>query len=201
MNITWNSLKSWDGKVSEMEFNKLIDVIQSITLNPGLNYTITRTAGGTTILPGGKGGGGSTPPPLNVTVGADPSDPTSLIVKISPGTVNQFLATNMFDTFPVDDTSTYYVKATISTDGQNVTSWELNVDTSTADTQNATASALPTSFDVLIAIIDSGKVYRVIGPGSIGVNGHEEFITDKDSPAGPGELPYIPYYSWEISTI
>lgn len=197
--IVWNTLKAWDGHVSPAQFNRLVDAMQSISLNPGLNYNISRTPAGTTILPGGKGGA-AVSCPLTVSLSGVDGDPDSLTVKVSPGTVNQFVATNMFDTSTVSDTGTFYVKATVETDGQDVTSWEINVDSSEPDAQSATASSLPTSFDILIAIINDGKVYRVLSCGSITLTPVLAFITDKDSPADPGELTYIPYYLWQVTT-
>ena len=198
--LVFSSLKSWDGKVSEAEFNKLVDALQSITLGSGLGYKVLRTAAGTTIQPEGRSAGAFSCP-FSVALNAVAGDPASLKVSVSPGTVNQYVATNVFDTFTISTSGTYYVKAGVETDGQDVTSFTIYVDTSEPDAQTATASSLPSSFDVLIAIIKNGKAYRVLSCGSIILNGHEEFRTDKDSPAGPGELTYIPYYVWQVSIV
>lgn len=186
-------------RLSSALFNRLVDALQSITLGSGLGYKVLRTAAGTTIQPEGKSGG-TFACPFTVLLNAVSGDPTSLTVSVSPGTVNQFVPTNLFDTFTIASTGTYYVKAGIETDGQDMTSFTIYCDTSKPDSQTATASSLPTSFDVLLAIIKDGKVYRVITCGSISISGYQQFITATDSPAGPGELNYIPYYIWQVST-
>lgn len=47
--MNYQGLKSYDGKVSDMEFNKLVDAVQANGLNQGVGYNITQTAGGTTL--------------------------------------------------------------------------------------------------------------------------------------------------------
>lgn len=195
--LVWSSLKSWDGKVSEQDFNRLVDALQSITINPGLNYTIARTPAGTTILPGGKGGGSGSTCPFTVSINAISGDPDNVSIKISPGTVNAFIPSNVFDSFTIASTGTFYVKVGVETDGQNVTACTFYVDDSEPDPQNAAASSLPTSFDITLALIKDAKAYRTIGCGSLMLTSSQAFITDKASPAGPGELTYIPYYVWQ----
>ena len=197
MTIIWNTLKSWDGAVSEFDFNRLVDAVQSIALNPGLNYNITRSAAGTTLVTTPQAGGG-TPCPFTVAL-VPVADSSNVTVKVSPGTVNQFIATNVLDTFTISNSGDYYVKAAIETDGQNVSSFAIAVDDSVPEAQEATASSLPTSFDVLIAYIQNGVAYQTLGCGSIILTPVQAFVTDKDPPANPGELTYIPYYIWEVS--
>lgn len=199
MTIVWNTIKSWDGVVSEFDFNRLVDAVQSITLNPGLNYNIKRSPAGTTLVTNGQAAAAESCP-FTVSLTPVSGDPTSLTVSVSPGTVNQFIATNVLDTFTITTTDTYYVKASVETDGQNVTSFTISVDTDAPDAQTATASSLPTSFDVLIALISDGTVYKTLTCGSIILTPVQAFITDTGSPAEPGELTYIPYYIWQVST-
>jgi len=195
--LVWSSLKSWDGKVSEQEFNRLVDAVQSVTLNPGLNYTIARSPAGTTILSSGKGGGRAAICPFAVTISPISGDPDNVSVTVGPGTVNGFIPTNVFDAFTIANTGTFYVKVGVETDGQNVTACTFYVDGSEPDPQTATASSLPTSFDIPLALIKDAKAYKTIGCGSLVLTSVQAFVTDKASPAGPGELTYIPYYVWQ----
>lgn len=198
MTIVWNTIKVWDGNITQAAFNKLVDAVQSITLNPGLNYNIKRSPAGTTLVTNGKGAEAETCP-FTVTLTPVSGDPTSLTVNVTPGTVNQFIATNVLDTFTISHSGTYYVKAGVETDGQNVTSFTISVDTDAPETQNATASSLPTSFDVVLALIKNGVAYRTLSCGSIILTPVQAFITDTGGPVEPGELTYIPYYVWQMS--
>jgi hypothetical protein len=47
--INFNGYKSYDGKVSEAEFNKLVDLTQSLALNQGVGYRLSRNPIGTTL--------------------------------------------------------------------------------------------------------------------------------------------------------
>lgn len=47
--LNFNGLKSYDGKVSEQDFNRLVDALQSITLNEGAGYQLRRNVVGTSI--------------------------------------------------------------------------------------------------------------------------------------------------------
>lgn len=148
------------------------------------------------ILPRGAFGLGATACPFKITA---TTTGASVKISVSPGTANQYIATNVFATFTVSKTGTFYVKASIVTDGQNITSFSITCNGTEPNYQSATPSSLPTAFDVLLAIITNGIPYRTLGCGSIVATPAEAFRTDKPSPADPGELTYIPYYIWEIS--
>jgi len=176
----------------------LFDYLKSQRVVQGPGVFIGDAVGGgkqITVI-AGAGGAGDGPCPFETSTTI--SGGTAKVI-VLPGTVNQFIATNAFATFAVDKTGTFYVKASIVTDGQDVTSFSIAVNGAEPNTQLATPSSLPTAFDVLLAIIKDGVAYRTIGCGSIAATPAQAFITDKPSPAGPGELTYIPYYVWEIS--
>jgi len=194
--IDFSGLKSYDGTVSEAEFNRLVDICSRLVLNNGVNYRVKRSVAGTVIVPGGVASLG-TVCPFAVSVVPVAADPTTLTATITVGTVNQFVPTNAFDSFTIDATGTYYVKASIESDGQKITSVEYNVDTSIPDNQTPTPFSLPTSFDILLAIVYNGRVYRTIDCGSVSLSGQEQFRVDKTS-ADPGSLPYSAYYVWVI---
>ena len=66
--INFYNLKSYDGKVSEQEFNKLVDVVQSNTLGRGLGYKLSRNSTGTKleITPATKGASTSKRLPFDI---------------------------------------------------------------------------------------------------------------------------------------
>jgi len=202
-NIPYRKLKIFDkNTVSPLDFNRLVDYVQSITLNNGLGYKIHRTKCGTnlTVHPGQSGGGSC---PFTVTTAPVSGDTTSLHVSVTAGTVNSLLPSNNFDTFTISTTGLYQVKvrALGDGDGKDITSCSLLVDTDPPEVQVPTPFALPSTVDILIAVILNGTVYRTIGCGSIQLTGTQEFITNPESPADPGMLNYIAYYAWAASTV
>lgn len=199
--LIFNTLKSYDGKVSEREFNSLVDALQSVALSNGLGYSIKRTPLGTTIVTKATSAPAATVCPFDVTISeidpASPSD-TSKKINVAAGSMNNLIPDNNFADFDFTVSDLIYVIATGTSDGKKITSVTLNVGTTAPTPQVPTASSLPTSVDILIAVVVAAKPYRVIPCGSITLNGAEQFITDTSSPAEPGQLPYIPYYVWSM---
>lgn len=123
-------------------------------------------------------------------------------VKVTPGTVNGLVPTNIFDKFDISITGNrvYYVKIRALSNGSNITSCSIVVDTNLPTTQIPTPFAVPATLDILLAMIRGGIIYRMIGVGSLDVSGTQQYITERPN-AGPGELTYIPYYKFVVSTI
>lgn len=152
----------------------------------------------TVLVPVRLGAGGAVEScPFTPSLSAVEGDPTSLKITFSPGTLRFMPPTNMLDEFTISKTGTYYAKVVGSSDGQSITSAELEVDTDAPEAQVPTPFALPASVDVLLYIFRDGVPFRCIGCGSVGLNSREQFRTDKDPPAEPGELSFTPYYAWE----
>lgn len=145
-------------------------------------------SGGTTIQPY----------PFDVTVGKDESGEP--VVTVRAGTVNSLMPTNMFEQFPTFGTATSetieYAKVIVSTDGKKVTSSEIQFGDYPAEAQVPTPNGLPTSVEVVFAVVYKGTAIRTIGNGSINLSGAEQFRLDKNPPAQAGQLAYVPYYRW-----
>lgn len=200
MATNWQGLKSNDGKVSEKEFNLLVDAIQSHSLRPGPNYRLTQTVGGVTILPKGSSSGG-TSCPFTVSIAPNAASPTTDIdVTITPGTLNQLLPTNIYDTFTIAKMGTFHVKLVASTDGEKVTSGAIEVDSTAAAATSPTPYSLPTTFDVTLAVIKDAASYRVIGCGSVSLFGRMQYTVEKSPAAGPGLPTVTEYYNWVALT-
>lgn len=178
----------WDGVAKVIEDN-----FREVALQPGVGYTLKNSPGGSSIV--------VTPPipqknlqPFDVMLGSDGGAPSATIV---PGTVNGILPSNMFDTFDLDATSTWYFKAGATTDGTQVTAVEIYVDNSPPDVQVPVPQALPASFDKLFAMSVAGKVFRMIPDGSITVAAQPLFTADRTSWA-PGKPMTQTWYSWAV---
>jgi hypothetical protein len=146
-------------------FNRFVDAVEaglrSTEIQPGIGYNLKRGPGGVCldIASGFVSAPQKLPFDILTTSGTD-GNPA---INIWPGNVNGVMPDNMFDTFSVDDSSLYYIKATIITDGQAVTEVTLNVDTSTPDIQHSADGAQPSDFDILLGLYKNGMIYNIAG--------------------------------------
>jgi hypothetical protein len=142
-----------------------------------------------------RGGTPTTRQPWDLIARQDPDNETQYLVKVQPGTLNGFLPTNWDEEFELADTGLHYAKAVVSTDGVGITSVSISIDTTPAALQEPTAWGVPTTVDKLFGLFSAGSVYRVIGSGGISLSSAVRLTTPTDSPAQPGELPFINYYA------
>lgn len=136
-------------------------------------------------------------PPFYLSKNTDDQD--NLIITVFPGTVNQFLPDNMFETFNIDDTGTFWAKLQINTDGQNIQFVQIAIDTNENQPQIAVPSSLPTYIEILIGIIKDGNVYSITR-GNFSLVGQNSFNVPVSSPADPGTPVFTSYYVWQVST-
>ena len=199
MEIRFSDYKSYDGRVSESEFNALVDLMQRVALCPGVGYTLSRNVTGTVIqTKPGSGGSSAIPCPFDVTVKAGAGN-NDKIANVRVGSVNQLVPDNYKQDFHFDPTGDdIQVKVKVNTDGAKVTSCTLVVDSSDPNQQTPTPFALPSEVEILVAVIIDGTPYRIIPCGSIQLVGQEQYKTDKETPAEPGQLQYTAYYSWVL---
>jgi hypothetical protein len=194
--INYNLFKCYDSKVSPTLYNRLVDAVQSNGLEPGIGYLLTRSTLGTTLrIKAGANGSFTPPEPFAVTTVPISGDDSSVTVKVTPGTMNSLVPDNMFDslTATIDDVN--YVTLDVTTDGQNITNYEIDCSTDAPDGQNAVANALPTTFDICLAVIQSGKAYQA-QYGSFTVYGTNTFTVNATEPVEPGLPVTTPYYQW-----
>ena len=193
------SLKVTNKKVvSAQEFNRLVDYINSLKMNSGVGYLVSRNRTGTTLkIKPGSGGSAATVCPFDPVIGEldTPSD-TSKKLTIQPGSVNQLLPDNMFDDFTISTSDLIKVKVRATSDGESITGATLVVDTNEAEVQIPTPFALPTVVEILVAVVYEGVAFRVLPCGSIVLSGVEQFRIDKDPPAEPGEMDSEIFYAW-----
>lgn len=120
-------------------------------------------------------------------------------VSLNAGVVNGNLPSNIFDTFTIGGGSNYYVKLSVTTTGNSVTSVDVVVDTSHPDAPTVTMGTAPDNFDVLVYVLVSvgGKLtpFRVLGCGNVIAVPVIVQQTPKDSPS-PGGSAWDLYYTW-----
>jgi len=184
--------------------NKMVAAIRSLEIQPGTNVRVSRTPGGTTLkasIPKHRGGSAGSCP-FNVSLELNEAN---YKIKVTPGTVNGVYATNyiasmIFDTttLSVGQTANTNVVLNITTDGKQVTAYEIGTAASVSVVSPTTPLA-PTSVTWPIAYIASGKVYRTIGCNSLSAVVRESVRVVK-TPATPGDNAYDIYYYWDVQS-
>jgi len=192
--ISFGNYKVYDGVITPARYNRLIDLLQRITLHNGLNYRVSRNAAGTTLVAMGGTTAGTMFCPFDVTT--TPSSGGTYTATVRAGTVNQFLPSNNFDSFTLSNSDVVQVKVTALTDGAGITSCSLALDTDNAAEQVPTPNSMPTSVTLTVGVIVNAVWYRTAPCGSFNLVSQELYQVDKNPPANPGTLPYIPYYIW-----
>lgn len=152
-----------------------------------------------------QAGGSGTPAtlhPFQIFSNTDPdSNPESpsFLVTVRPGTINALLPTNILDggglvESPIPNDSLRYVTLTASSDGEQITTAAVSVDTSAPAAQTPEIFGLPSEVKILLGLVFDSKVFQTI-TNSITVTGKQQFITSKAN-AAVGELPYNIHYVW-----
>jgi hypothetical protein len=148
-----------------------------------------------------KAGGGPIsqpdPRPWDVTLSASTS-PGTYDGSIEPGTVAGIIPDNIWDSFSVNETFTYWI-CTLATDGKQVTSATISTDTSPPDPSTLIPSALPASVKFVFALSKEGYVWRTIGSGNPLVTSWMVIETDKTETPPPGIPGVDRWYNLAIS--
>jgi hypothetical protein len=104
---------------------------------------------------------------------------------IYPGFVASIFPSNIFSTFNVSSSLTYWI-CTVTTNGRQITSAQISTSASPPAAQTLIASSLPTTARFAFAITQGGIVYRTIGDGNPIVSINQVVITDKATAPPPG---------------
>lgn len=118
-------------------------------------------------------------------------------IRISPGSINGVVPSNINEEFSVSNNGTvYYIYCSVTAANGAVVSCTIAV-SATAPSGFGLASELPpTSFEVFLGSWSYGKA--LITQENIGVEVYEAYREPK-TPDFPGDRPYRSYYSWKKS--
>jgi hypothetical protein len=187
-----------DRQLNAGNLNRIVRELDSLAIRNVVGGSFRKTPGGTEIVIGrSSGGGGQTSQPWDVIATKDASPATTYSVTVRPGTLNGILPSNWSDTFACAATGIYYAKAVITTDGTAVTAVTIECNTTAPTVQTPQVFGVETTIRYLFGLFSAGSVYRVIGAGHISLNPSVWMTKAKDSPAAPGELPWVQYYQLE----
>jgi hypothetical protein len=167
--------------------------------------TVRQSGDGTYIglaaaLPTGKGGTPTTTHPFQISSRQDPDNENQYLVTVRPGTINTLLPSGILsggglteNTIPKDQLR--YVVLEASSDGQQITTASVSVESSAPSAQTPEIFGLPSSAKFLLGLVYNSNVFQVQFTNLV-VAGKQQFIASKSSPAAAGELPYEIYYVW-----
>lgn len=188
-------------------FNSIIDSIRECQIQSGVGYSFNRSAGGTTLsisIP--KAGQPATVAeacPFDVSTSISGGN---YLIKVDVGTVNGIYATNYASCLSFDSTTltvasagTTNVVVDVTTDGKQVTAFELST-SAEISAMTPTTPLAPTNFKWPIAHIIDGTAYKTIGCGSLQAVVRENVRIAK-SPTAPDDNAFDIYYYWVLETL
>lgn len=187
-----------DRQLSSDTLNRILRELESLRITRVVNGTFKKLPGGTEIVVAPQRGGGTpaTPQPWDLIARADPDNAEQYLVTVRPGTLNGFLPTNWDIEETVSSNGTlYYAKAVVATDGQAIAGVTIAIDTTPPAVQEPAIFGVQNPVEYLFGLFAEGKVFRVIGAGHINLVPEHWLTTATESPAAPGELPWIQYFN------
>ena len=140
--------------------------------------------------------------PFQIFSNTDPEstpESPSYLATVRPGTINTLLPTGILDGgglqqhgVPAD--SLRYVVLEASSDGEQITTAAVSVESTAPEAQTPEIFGLPTTAKFLLGLVYNSNVFQVQST-NLSVAGKQQFVTSKAN-AGIGELPYEIHYVW-----
>jgi len=183
-----------DRQLSSTTLNDIRRELESLRITRVVNGTFRKLPGGTEIVVAPQSGG-STPTtrqPWDLIARADTN---RYFIRVEPGTLAGFLATNWDEDFEAQVGALYYAKAVVQTDGTAIISVAIAIDTNEPQAPTPQPWGIDNQAEFLFGIFQDGKSQRTLGSGNIGALPRLWITTPTDSPAQPGELPFVNYYN------
>lgn len=103
----------------------------------------------------------------------------------------------MFTPITYDPTTVRYVKLEVTTDGYKPTGVDIVAEAGSTGAIGSTADTAPTTFEILIGVLNENVRYQTWQSGNITVAPALGITAGKAVPV-PGTSPYTYYYSWSI---
>lgn len=123
---------------------------------------------------------------------------TTKYVKARPGTINNLVPTNIFDSLTITGSGVEYVVLTLSINGSDSpVSSVLSIETDYPVPSATTPSAPPSIVKDVIAVLNDGVIFQIRDTNLVATSA-EVFQETIDNP-DPGERDYIPWYRWEVN--
>lgn len=140
-----------------------------------------------------QGGGAATTYPFTCKI-------SGTTLRLTPGTVNSLVPSNMTSSFIISTSGTFYVMLDCNAVNAAITAAAIAVYSIPPVAIPSLIAQPPTTFSVCLAVIVNGVAYRSIGNGSVSANAYEVARFAKPMPS-PDAMPYDSYFSWRIGVM
>lgn len=190
------------GVASSERINAIQELLQALVRGDNVftGVNLRKTLGpGYFILSGEAGGGRRSGPgsfPWEISTTRDPETEQDS-VHVGPGTINSFVPTNMFSSFDIAATGTYYVALGCDTDGTVVTNATITVTGTAPDPIDEDIGAAPDFFAVLLGLIVDLNIYQLIDYVLFAFP--VRTIYSLSAAPEPGQPYYDLHYTWQIN--
>jgi hypothetical protein len=146
----------------------------------------------------GGGGGGEGDFPWQISVEEDPPAGSGVwSVHVKPGTINNILPSNIFDSFEISETGTFYVVLDVTTDGDSPTDASLDAVSSPPEGIGSSMGVAPDSFSILLGVVVDKVPFQLINT-LINVQPQLTILSLSATPT-PGQPFFDLNYTWQIN--
>lgn len=186
--------------MSGKALNQLADAIEERTPIPGDGLGKTDTPHGRILrAEGATGGGGGENCQFQAEVVEGVFRFTNAGSISGGGMPSNMVVTGELWSVAVPETGTRYIKLTVATDGNAVTSCELAASTTPANPIGITEGVAPSAFEIDLYVVINRVPYRVIGCRGLAATTSEALVTSALEPVCSGD-PYVRHYTWIVTS-
>jgi hypothetical protein len=187
-----------DRQLSSTTLNDIRRELESLRITRVVNGTFRKLPGGTEIVVAPQGGGTApiTRQPWDLIATPDPDSTAEnppYKIRVQPGTLSEFLATNWNEEFSAQANDTKYAIAEVATDGKAITSVQIKLNSSPPQIQEPRLFALPQNIEILFGVFTGGNALRAIPDGNISLYPRIWFQEARTN-VNPGESLFNLYY-------
>jgi hypothetical protein len=115
-------------------------------------------------------------------------------VRVIPGLLNNFLATNWDIEQTLSGSGLIYAKAVVKTNGLGISNVSIKIDSSPPVIPQPLISSIPATVEIVFGLISNGVSYRTIAVGQIFVSPRLWMRKPKSEPVNAGSSVYDEYY-------
>ena len=115
-------------------------------------------------------------------------------IRVVPGLLNNFLATNWDTESSVTGEALHYAKAIVSTNGIGISNVSITIDSTPAASSQPLIASIPDKVEIVFGLIKNGTTYRTVPVGQIFISPRLWIRVPKSEPVNAGESLYDEYY-------
>lgn len=138
---------------------------------------------------------------FQIFVGPAAENPSSLVAKVSPGTINNIIPSNIISNgelkeFTIQKDSMQYIIAKCQSNGKQINSATIEVKTSVPSAQTPVAFGLPSTVEVLLGVVYNNTIYQCV-KDNISLGGYAQYLSAQEN----STLPYTVFFIWGTKSI